>query len=494
MHGLLLHPLPEFFGFSPIMLEGSILQKLSSAHDPQHSTQRPLSFGVYYKNTLVSLCHALEDCILTAADRPLVITAFQRGKWYLQEADRYAEIAAQASQVVIMASPDAGFAEHPTSQKPNVDLVALPTDDPVAEEWHLIVLGSTYAAMVLCQELRPADYGSSGLPTEDLARKFYGFWTFEANLVQEVMELAIAHIGQYDSALQRKLTERLQTILVARATQPPQPLEAVVSTVVAYLQKNQADLGHDPTSTVLDDNLVSNELQAFLRMAQMIDQMSPDNRHAPNEVAALAEMMGQLLDLPGWQLKRLRLAGMLHRLAPMQGVESIFTPTKPTLGEHPACPLACSLASGAQVLRTMPRLRAVAQIMTHQTEWWNGQGGPTGLAADDIPLESRILGLATYFQHLAGTLSPPLEAEDKSQWYESLQQALASCRESSGVRWDPKLVELLALLVSGLHQGMALTIQAPKFTNGLWLLGFLPTDSEAASLGQDVAVEVSYGS
>lgn len=473
------------------MLEGSILQKLATAHDPTQSTKRPLSFGVYYKNTLVSLCHALEDCILDCEDQPLVVTAFQRGKWYLQEADRYADLAAKARQVAIMASDDAGFAEHPTSQRPNVDVVAIDPTDPVSEEWHLIIFGPTYTAMVLCQELSPSDYGASGVPTDDLARKFYGFWTFEANLVEEVMELAIAHIGHYNPSLQANLTQQMQSILAERATLPPQPLETVVSRVVSYLQKGQEDLGINPSDDFLDDNLLSNELQAFLRMAQIIDGMSPENPKAPAEVAALAEMMGQLLDLPGWQLKRLRLAGILHRLGPIQGAESLFSPSKPTQTDYPCCPLTCALEPGAQVLRTMPRLRALAQIMTHQTEWWNGKGGPAGLAADDIPLESRILGIATYFQGLVGSLEVPEASEAKAEWFVRLQTALAQCQEDSGNCWDPKLVELLTLLVSGLHQGMALSIQSPKFTNGLWLLDVLPTETDPSP--QRIAMEVGYG-
>jgi DICT domain-containing protein len=473
------------------MLQGSILQKLAAAHDPRLSPQRPLSFGVYYKNTLVSLCHALEDCILECDAPPLVITAFQRGKWYLQEADRYADLADKSRQVVIMASDDAGFAEHPTSQKLNVDIVALPKTDPVSEEWHLIILGPTYTAMVLCQELSATDYGVAGQPQDDLARKFYGFWTFEAPLVQEVMELAIAHVGSYNPALQTKLTQQMQAILAERATLPPQPLENVVSTVVSYLQKGQADLGANGNDAFLDDNLLSNELQAFLRMAQIIDGMAPENPKAPAEVAALAEMMGQLLDLPGWQLKRLRLAGILHRLGPMQGAESLFSPSKPLQGEYPSCPLTCALEPGAQALRTMPRLRALAQIMTHQTEWWNGNGGPAGLEADDIPLEARIIGLATHFQSLAGALEVPENPEAKTAWFMQLQTALAQCQEEAGDRWDPKLVELLTLLVSGLHQGMALSIQSPKFTNGLWLLDALPTENDP--LPQRIALEVGYG-
>lgn len=474
------------------MLQGSILQKLATAHDPRLSPQRPLSFGVYYKNTLVSLCHALEDCILECDLPPLVVTAFQRGKWYLQEADRYAELAEKSHQVVIMAADDAGFAEHPTSQKPNVDVVALQTSDPVAQEWHLIIFGPTYTAMVLCQELSDADYGMVGPPQADLDRKFYGFWTFEAPLVQEVVELAIAHVGTYNPDLQTKLTQQLQAILTKRTTVPPQPMETVVSTVVSYLQQGQADLGINPDAARLDDNLLSNELQAFLRMAQIIDDLAPENPKAPAEVAALAEMMGQLLDLPGWQLKRLRLAGILHRLGPMQGAQSLFSPSRPFQSEYPSCPLTCALEPGAQALRTMPRLRAVAQIMTHQAEWWNGKGGPAGLAADDIPLEARILGLATHFQGLAGALDAPDSPDAKTAWFARLQAALAQCQQESGDRWDPKLVDLLTLLVSGLHQGMALSIQAPKFTNGLWLLDALPTENDPSPQRQTTEVGNGY--
>lgn len=64
------------------MLEGSILQQLHEAH---RGSKRPLNLGVYYKNTLVALCHALEDFILDSDGAPLMVTAFQRGKWYLQE-------------------------------------------------------------------------------------------------------------------------------------------------------------------------------------------------------------------------------------------------------------------------------------------------------------------------------------------------------------------------------------------------------------------------
>lgn len=455
------------------MLEGSILQKLEAAH---RGSKRPLNFGVYYKNTLVALCHALEDFILESGGTPLMITAFQRGKWYLQEAERYGDLAEKASQVVIMAAGDAGFAEHPTSQRSNVELVNLTPDDPVAQEWHLIILSETYSAMVLCQELSSTDYGPTGVPENDLERKFYGFWTFEAELVQETMDLAIAHIGGYDPELQQALKTQIKTITSAYGTKPQDDIGLVVTRVVDYLQHSQEDVSHLGETELfaspiheqeLDDNLVSSEMQAFLRMAQLIDQANAANPLAAAEIAALAESMGQLLDIPSWQLKRLRLAALLHGLG-----SSLMTAVH-SQDEAPSCPL----TTAVQALRVMPRMRAIAQIITHQTEWWDGTGTPAGLAYDAIPLESRILGLVTHFQWHVRQLRMSLEGEETtSNLEEILSKALSQCQSQVGVAFDPKLVEALALLVMGMQQGMSLQVNQPKIAAGMWLLDSHPNE------------------
>ncbi|MEO3703974.1 DICT sensory domain-containing protein [Trichormus azollae] len=441
------------------MLQGSILQQLEIAH--RYST-RPIHFGVYYKNTLVALCHALEDHILTEERQLLVITAFQRGKWYLQEANRYADIAQKSREIVIMAAADAGFAEHPTSQLPNVNLVGLEADDPVGQEWHLIIFSPQYTAMVICQELSETDYGSGGLPTSDLERKFYGLWTFEPELVRETAEFVIAHIEKYNPELANKLNTHKQAIKAAIIS--PKDVSTVVTRVVDYLHTEQNNLTIPP---VLDRNLVSNEVQAFLRMAQLLDLVEINNPMAAPEVVAIVETMGQLLDLPAWQIKRLRLAALLHRIDPLQRVESVLTPSVSTSYQEdaPSCPLTCPLVLGAQTLRTMPRLRAVAQIITHQTEWWNGTGQPAGLAGDEIPLESRILALAASFQW---KVSKQLYSETSKK--DVFTQALNECRQQQSTRFDPKLIDILTLLVMGLEEGLDLPLMRTKISRGIWLL------------------------
>ncbi|MBE9137745.1 metal-dependent phosphohydrolase [Nodosilinea sp. LEGE 07088] len=443
------------------MLDGSILKQLVNGRAEPDAT--PLNYGVYYKYTLVALCHALEDCILTSGTDPLVITAFQRGKWYLEEAERYSAIADKAKQIVIMASPEAGFHEHPTSQRENVALVDLADDDPVAEEWHLIIISPSYTAMVLCQELSADDYGKIGVPEHDLERKFYGFWTFDATLVKQTVDLAVAHLGRYNPALQAQLTDHLAKLTTQTPllhSDEPAAVNNTVAQVVQYLKDSRKDLKNNLTFSLIDDldqNLISNELQAFLRMAQLVDLSDPINPMAASEVVALLEMMSQLLDLPAWQIQRLRLAAMLHRIAPAPDLTAITN-------AGPSCPLIPEV----QTLRLMPHLRAVAAIIAHQGEYWDGNGYPAGLAGDAIPLESRMLALVAEFQRRVTEVRHHQATADSD--LSLLGDVLATCQTEASQRWDPKLVEILGLMVMGLQQGMSLPTIPTKITLGSGLL------------------------
>ena len=457
-------------------------------HDSGEQKGRtPLNFGVYYKNTLVALCHALEDAVLATKTSPLMVTAFQKGKWYLQEADRYGDLADTADKIVIMAAPGAGFREHPTGRRDNVSLVDLDKDDPVAQEWHLMIMGETYSAMVLCQELTDEEYGEDGPPENDLERKFYGFWTFDPALVKETIEISADHIGRYAPSLQTEIEEKLTAIDAAAASKTNE-VGNVVMRVVEYLQGGDRNVAETETFKLADSlsqNLVSNELQAYLRMAQLADLADPTNPLAAAEVASVAEMMGQMLDLPVWQMQRLRLASLLHRIAPAQ------LDAEQEAQEGDSCPL----NPGAQTLRVLPRLRAIAQIIAHQHERWDGSGQPAGLKGDLIPVEARILGLVAHFQQEVARrrheAEKPIEkatdvadkpmkrkltpmAEDE---WQHVTDAFAACKAEGGERWDPKLLEILSFLVTGLQQGLSLPTIPVKMTLSAGLLNPEVADS-----------------
>jgi DICT domain-containing protein len=463
------------------MRSGSILQKLAQAHQNADGNypNTPLQYGVYYKNTLIALCHALEDSILDLQEAPMVLAAFQRGKFYLEEAERYQQLANKCDNITILAQPEAGFAEG-ASKNDNVNLVPIEAEDPLSHEWHLIILSPTYTAMVLCQELPPEEYKPEEVPQSDLERKFYGFWTFEPHVVLDAMELAIAHVDRYHPQLKEFLNKKVAPYHqhTKRFAPTPDFICDVVGRVVDYLRYHESSFGL-PTSSeskayqdALQQNLMANEMQSFLRMAQLIDEFDPVNPQAASETSVLAEMMGQLLDLPAWQVKRLRLAALLHRLSPL----SLLSANEDS--ESPSCPL----SSGAQVLRKMPRLQAIAQIINHQSERWDGKGQPGQLSGEDIPLESRVLGLVIAFQqrfnHLRSTQGETLSEADCAE------RSFSECEAESEKRWDPNLIQLLSLLVKGMQQGLDLPKTPFNLQTGMWLMEGATFQQEKASSNQ----------
>ncbi|NJL48507.1 MAG: metal-dependent phosphohydrolase, partial [Leptolyngbyaceae cyanobacterium SM2_5_2] len=127
----------------------------------------------------------------------------------------------------------------------------------------------------------------------------------------------------------------------------------------------------------------------------------------------------------------------------------------------------CPLVAEVQALRLMPRLRAVATIISHRGECWDGSGQPAGLVGDAIPLESRMLGLVSAFQsRVAQGRHRQAEPGDLTL----LSEVLTTCQQEVGQRWDPKLFEILSLMVLGLQQGMGLPTLPTKMTLGSGLL------------------------
>lgn len=443
--------------------------------------QMPSSYGVYFKNTLVALCHALEDHILEqpVGSEPLVLVTFQRGKWYLQEADRYKEIAHRSQRVVIAAVPDSGFGSHATGQLDNVDLVDLQDDDSLTQEWNLVILAPGYAAMVLCHELSDAEYRRDSTPNVDVERKFYGLWTFERGPVEATAKILIERMRPYGTSLTDQLTEKFDA-LKEYPSSSSTDLSGVVSRIVNYLQSSQQQLVTVSRQTrelwelegqanKLNRNLAANKLQAFLRMVQKIDERDLSNPTASLQVSALAETLGQLLDLPTLQLRRLRLAGLLFRIGLAEAPQEIFQQTSDHLDQSSLVFWRDRAALGGQLLSSMPELAPISSIVTHQLEYWDGSGSPDGLKAEDIPVESRVLGLVAYFQELTESRG------DRAAM--SPGDALAACEQLSGRRFDPNLVESLGSVVRLAEVGMLQLPKQPSQQPTVWLEDIRPQTS-----------------
>ena len=436
----------------------------------------PSSYGVYFKNTLVALCHALEDHVIQhdyeqEDYKPLVLVTFQQGKWYLQEAERYRDMAEHSRHIIVSAVADSGFAEHPTSDLANIDLVHLKEDDNLVEEWNLVILAPDYAAMVLCHELSSEEYFAGSEPQIDTERKFYGLWTFDRSLVEETFQILLKRLQHY----QPQLIKETQDKLIHLKTIPPSgqvDLTQVVNRIVEYLQTSQEKLftvsrqskelrDLEGQALKLNRNLTASKLQAFLRMAQKVDQNDPYNPCASLQVAALAETLGQILDLPTLQLRRLRLAGLLFRIGLAEAPKEIFESDSEHLDVRNYTFWRDRSILGARLLESMKELKAINKIVYHQLEYWDGSGNPDGLKATQIPLEARILGLVSYFQGLTHSRGDRLAY--------TLSEALEKCEAYSGTRFEPNLVESLKTVIRLTEMGLMQLPERPSQLPPVWL-------------------------
>ncbi len=211
----------------------------------------------------------------------------------------------------------------------------------------------------------------------------------------------------------------------------------------------------------LNRNLAANKLQAFLRMAQKVDESDPTNKMASLRVSALAETLGQVLDLPTLRLRRLRLAGLLFRVGLAEAPREVFTHNWEELDASSEVFWRERNLIGAQLLAAMPELAPISLIVRHQLERWNGSGKPDGLKGEATPLEARILGLVAYFQELTEPRGdrPAL----------SLGEALDQCSTRRESWFDPMLIDTLTNVVRLTEMGLMQLPDRPSQQPAVWL-------------------------
>ena len=89
---------------------------------------------------------------------------------------------------------------------------------------------------------------------------------------------------------------------------------------------------------------------------------------------------------------------------------------------------------GFRLIDTVPALRPIARAILHHHERWDGQGYPSGLTRDEIPIESRVIAVADSFA--AMTADRPYRGRM------SLDQACEELERCAGTQFDPNVVKI----------------------------------------------------
>ena len=201
---------------------------------------------MYFKSSLTALSHAMEDLVLNDSDTPLVIASFQRERFYRQESHRYRRIAHKSNQVYVLAAPETEF----SNGSVDYETVAFESDDALAQEWHLVIIGQHYASCLICRERNVPITDNKYVSAMDTNRRFEGIWTFDRSVTMKAGKIMLERIAVYRPELADKIAQAQNLYITDSSTtqatvQIESPLanpDPFVQRLVTYLQASQYKL------------------------------------------------------------------------------------------------------------------------------------------------------------------------------------------------------------------------------------------------------------
>jgi putative nucleotidyltransferase with HDIG domain len=182
--------------------------------------------------------------------------------------------------------------------------------------------------------------------------------------------------------------------------------------------------------------------RAFLSVSHRIlksgEGRSPKMKEHSLTCAKLSRSVALRMDLPTADVEAISIAAILHDVGSLLLDPAMMT--KPELSPAELAKARTHPVLAAAFLKDLRFPFDVLKIIRHHHERWDGKGYPDGLAGDEIPLGSRIIGLVEAFDVM--TTGKGYKAP------KALAKVLDEIRRESGQQFDPRTVEALVAVVS----------------------------------------------
>lgn len=200
-------------------------------------------------------------------------------------------------------------------------------------------------------------------------------------------------------------------------------------------------------------DLVSQE-EAFLgshvrALTRLLAEKDEYTEGHTRRVALLAVQVGEQLGFAPGKLRELAIGGLLHDIGKLSVPDAILK--KPGPLEPAEYELVCRHpAWGDTLLGELGFSRRVRGLVRDHHERLDGSGYPNGVAAVELPLETRILAVCDVYDALRST------RVYREAW--SHERALRLLKDTSGGAFDLCSVEALEAVLEGRPESAALTV------------------------------------
>jgi diguanylate cyclase (GGDEF)-like protein len=175
------------------------------------------------------------------------------------------------------------------------------------------------------------------------------------------------------------------------------------------------------------------DVETIETLAAAIDMRDAFGGERARDVAASAEGVAAELGLGDAERSTLHMAALVYDIGKV-GIPVDVLNRRGDLSDQDRVTIRRHPEVGKRLLESANRLSALAPIVLHHHERWDGTGYPDGLRGEQIPFEARVIALCDAWQAMVSdrpyrtALTP--------------EQALAELRAGAGRQFDPGLVEV----------------------------------------------------
>jgi HD-GYP domain-containing protein (c-di-GMP phosphodiesterase class II) len=183
-------------------------------------------------------------------------------------------------------------------------------------------------------------------------------------------------------------------------------------------------------------------------LVNAMEARDPYTRGHSERVARYCRLLGQAYGLDEEACESLHLSGLLHDVGKI-AISDVVLQKPDGLTDEEFAELKRHPSEGRTILQDLGHLQGVMSGVYYHHERYDGKGYPCGLAAEEIPLEGRIMAVCDAYD--AMTSDRPYRKAI------SQEKAEAILRDGAGSQWDAHLVELfLSIMPDVLRVGKQL--------------------------------------
>jgi putative nucleotidyltransferase with HDIG domain len=186
---------------------------------------------------------------------------------------------------------------------------------------------------------------------------------------------------------------------------------------------------------------LNDTVQVLVRIVEAQDESTIGHS---DRVARYAELICRKLELDEGEIRNVRLGALLHDVGKIDIPSRVFKAGRRlTVAEREL--VRRSPIRSADIIREIPQLEDVVQIVTQHRERLDGSGAPAGLRGDEICRGAKIVAVAEVYE----ALSSPRPYRERL----SREQALIELTKVAGKELDAEVVEALAAALEQIPAG-----------------------------------------